>query len=279
MSDLSYTSGVTGTVHDLTDGISWGGALQLRARPWEYTLGYRNLYSRTRRAHEADINMTVVDVSALDSLMRDSDADITADSPGVLTALTESGEAWTQRAFITKSSPQSHHRAADANIDLTVVLLDGVWRRNVYTTFRQSTQASTSYLNYPYDYPYDYMAMPKAGVAVNNEHTPSPIRLRIYGPCSNPVIRIAGNRYQVDVDVPSGSRLEVDGADDPKTIRLIDQSGTVTNVFDKGVRGDGLDKGSYVFQPIPPGSHEVNWQGFDFELGVVAERSEPPWIS
>mgnify|MGYP007064541526 CR=1 FL=1 len=36
-----------------------------------------------------------------------------------------------EHAVIVKTSPQSHHRASDASIDLTIVLLDGVWRRRL----------------------------------------------------------------------------------------------------------------------------------------------------
>ena len=38
MSELTYTSGVTGQVFDLESKLSWGAALGLRSREWDYSL-------------------------------------------------------------------------------------------------------------------------------------------------------------------------------------------------------------------------------------------------
>ena len=42
--------------------------------------------------------------------------------------------------------------------------------------------------------------------------------------------------------------------------------------------GSGKDSGRYVFQPLAPGTQPISWPGgFQFDLTVCEERSEPPW--
>ena len=158
MSELTYTSGVTGQVFDLESKLSWGAALGLRSREWDYSLTYRGLGMPTRKAREVSVSMSVINPSDLDAFMRATDADIQMNQPGVITGLAESGAAWTQHAVIVKTSPQSHHRASDASIDLTIVLLDGVWRRRLDVQhFWSDVLQPGLNLDYPHDYPHDYM--------------------------------------------------------------------------------------------------------------------------
>ena len=155
MSELTYTSGVTGQVFDLESKLSWGAALGLRSREWDYSLTYRGLGMPTRKAREVSVSMSVINPSDLDAFMRATDADIQMNQPGVITGLAESGAAWTQHAVIVKTSPQSHHRASDASIDLTIVLLDGVWRRRLDVQHFWSDVLQPGLdLDYPHDYPH-----------------------------------------------------------------------------------------------------------------------------
>ena len=60
MSELTYTSGVTGQVFDLESKLSWGAALGLRSREWDYSLTYRGLGMPTRKAREVSVSMSVI---------------------------------------------------------------------------------------------------------------------------------------------------------------------------------------------------------------------------
>lgn len=279
MSSLEYVSGMTGEVFDLQGGQTLAEALEFRNREWSYSLSARNVYGQSRAPREAKATLHVIDVDGLDRLMTVLDADMVSGLPGTVRASTESGVVWTQRALLVKSEPQSHHRSADAQIDLTFVLLDGVWRHEVTSLFKWHDEDAGAWLDYPHDYPHDYGPMGMVNHVVNPDPLPNPVRFVFYGPCVNPYVVIGGNRYEVDVTVQSGGRVTVDGINDPKTITLTDNYGVESNVFDKGVRGSGRNGGSYIFQPVGAGDNTVNWPGgFDWSITVAQERSEPPWV-
>lgn len=140
----------------------------------------------------------------------------------------------------------------------------------------EPTPYEATYLDYPHDYPYDYSKSSATDSITPSVLTPSDVRLVVYGAAVNPYIIVGGNRYQVNVSVPAGGYLVVDGRE--KTIMLTLADGTVQNVFSSGVRGDGAGGGSYIFERIPAGTSEVTYDGsFGFDLGWYEEEGEPPW--
>ena len=160
---------------------------------------------------------------------------------------------------------------------LTVVLLDGGWRRETTTQHDPRTDAGSG-LDYPHDYPHDYGGMSILDTVANTSGMPQPIRLTIFGPCVNPYVIIGPNRYEVDATIPASSRLEIDGTADARTVIMISDTGLRTNLFAKAVRGTGRGSGTYIFEPLPPGTSTISWAGgFEFDLTAIEERSEPPW--
>lgn len=136
--------------------------------------------------------------------------------------------------------------------------------------------SSDAYLDYPFDYEYDYQKTSYAGSVEPSVLTPSDVHIVVYGPAVNPYVIVGGNRYEVDITVPAGGYLTVDGRD--KTIKLTLADGTVQNAFSYGVRGGGAGGGSYIFERIPSGMNEVTFDGsFGFDLGWYEEEGEPPW--
>ncbi|KAA8829342.1 hypothetical protein [Bifidobacterium tissieri] len=294
LNEIDYVSGTTGEVFDLEGDIMLGAALGLRSRDWAYSLGSRDIYSQVRKAREVTLSLYLYRMTdVLDRFMVATDADVRLSKPGWLRVYSEqptpahpsSGRdynMWRQRAYIVKSESQSHYRSADPTVDLTVVLADGVWLHPVENLYRKRGSGSTSaYLDYPYDYPYDYAGMQDIAQVTNPDPSPAPVSITFYGPCTDPYVTVAGNTYQLNgVTVPAGSRVEVDGTGEPKSIVMISENGDRTDLFDKGVRGTGLDSGTYIFQPLPSGTHTISWSGgFDFTFWVNLQRSEPPWIS
>ena len=77
------------------------------------------------------------------------------------------------------------------------------------------------------------------------------------------------------MDIPSGSYVTVNSVEGQRSIVMTAENGDITNVFDKGERGSGINGGSYIFQPLPAGEHQVQWNGFGFDLTVIQERSTP----
>lgn len=272
MNQLEYVPGIGGQSVQLDGPTSFVGiAENLRSREWEYDLGYRDLVSATRPAREVDVTFNA-DYATADELRRVADADVTARTPGIFIAQKE----WRQRGYILASNPNDIHYGR-LSTELKIALLDGAWWRLVVRSFMPSGGGSgDTYLDYPHDYPYDYEKTSYTGGITPSVLTPSDVYLVVYGPAVNPYVIVGGNRYQVNVTVPSGGYLIVDGRD--KTIMLTLADGTVQNVFSSGVRGGGAGGGSYIFEKIPAGTSEVTYDGsFGFDLGWYEEEGEPPW--
>lgn len=250
-----------------------GTGANLRGREWTDTLGYRSVTGISRPAVEATCTLTATSMTALDTARRAFDADMRANTPGTLVI----DGAWSQRALVRKSQVQKV-TPWTVTAELTLQLLDGAWRHEL-EALRYTIAPETEHgLNYPHNYPHNYGAPPGAKSITNPMTMPVPWRMTIWGPVSNPYVRIGSNLHQVDVTVPSGSRLEINSLEGERTVELIDDTGHVTNVIDKAHRGTGEDGGEYVFQPIPPGLSDVVWsQRFGFDITMIEEEMEPPW--
>lgn len=275
MHRLSYISG-TGAAEVCLDCRSAlaGTAEGVRGREWGYSIGYRSIAAATRAARECSMSVTFLDLSVADELRRLADRDVAMATPGTLAI-----DGWSQRAYITAADPSSISRAHMA-AKLTVVLLDGVWRKGHTVAFEQLTATSGDgeFLDLPYDLPYD-LGVPSTRRYVDvGEWGAAPLRFVVYGPCVNPAVRIDGNWYRVDVTVPDGGYLVVDPLATPRSVTLVAADGSTTDAFAKARRGNGSGSGEYIFQPASPGVHEVEWdRSFGFDLTWYEEEGEPPW--
>ena len=275
MRRLSYISG-TGAAEvclDCRSALS-GTAEGIRGREWGYSIGYRSITGATRAARKCSLAVTFLDLPVADELRRLADRDVATATPGTLAI-----DGWSQRAYITAADPSSISRAHMA-AELTVVLLDGVWRKGHTDSFEPLTAAAGDgeFLDLPYDLPYD-LGVPSTRRYVDvGEWGAAPLRFVVYGPCVNPAVRIDGNWYRVDVTVPDGGYMVVDPLATPRSVTVVGPDGSVTDAFPKARRGDGLGGGEYIFQPASPGTHEVEWdRSFGFDLTWYEEEGEPPW--
>lgn len=275
MRRLSYISG-TGAAEVCLDCRSAlaGTAEGVRGREWGYSIGYRSIAAATRAARECSLSVAFLDLAVADELRRLADRDVAMATPGTLAI-----DGWAQRAYITAAEPSSISRAHMA-AKLTVVLLDGVWRKGHTVAFEQLTATSGDgeFLDLPYDLPYD-LGVPSTRRYVDvGEWGAAPLRFVVYGPCVNPAVRIDGNWYRVDVTVPDGGYLVVDPLVTPRSVTLVAADGSTTDAFPKARRGNGSGSGEYIFQPASPGVHEVEWdRSFGFDLTWYEEEGEPPW--
>lgn len=275
MHRLSYISG-TGAAEVCLDCRSAlaGTAEGVRGREWGYSIGYRSIAAATRAARECSMSVTFLDLAVADELRRLADRDVAMATPGTLAV-----DGWSQRAYITAADPSSISRAHMA-AKLTVVLLDGVWRKGHTVAFEQLTATSGDgeFLDLPYDLPYD-LGVPSTRRYVDvGEWGAAPLRFVVYGPCVNPAVRVDGNWYRVDVTVPDGGYLVVDPLATPRSVTLVAADGSTTDAFAKARRGNGSGSGEYIFQPASPGVHEVEWdRSFGFDLTWYEEEGEPPW--
>lgn len=275
MRRLEYVSS-RGERHGLDGPSSWlGPAAALRGHRWSYELGWRSASSISRDAREADVDAAFTDPAALDALRDAADADMAAGAPGRLVA----GGEWSQRAYVAAFEPDVVYEPSGlVTGSLTVVLLDGAWRRERSLRILPEPDAAGEWLDLPHDWPVDYGAgRPPRAIEVEGP-LPAPVRLVVYGPASDPVVRIAGNRYEFHGEVPAGGYLEADGASFPRTVRVVAANGDERDAFAWGERGAGEGSGRYCFQPLPPGRAAVTVDGaFGVDIDWYEERGEPPW--
>lgn len=154
-----------------------------------------------------------------------------------------------------------------------------LWTREVVSRFPivVADERDAVDLDHPHDYAHDWKRGASTARSIMVDTVgPAEFRLIVYGPASNPFVVVGGNRYQVDVAVPAGSRLELDTRD--RTVRLVGAFGDVTNCYDQRVRGR-RGGGSYAFQPLPRGISDVQCDNtFGFDVMVHDERTEPAWV-
>lgn len=270
---LDYVSGYDGSAVQLGDGLMHvGEAVDVRSRQWSYTLGRNCIAGAMRAAREVAADLTCIGLEQLDRARHIFDRDVQTGAGG---ELVYAGE-WRTRALVVAQSPSEVCRDL-VTAALTIVLMDGVWRRRheLYVPL-PSTEPERGDLDYPYDYPYD-LAKPVPSRRVDaSEWGESAVGFVIYGPAAEPAIEIGGNTYQVLRDVGIGERVEVDGIS--RTVELVTAGGDRVNVAGDAVRGRGYGGGSYIFQPLPPGGSEVIADGsFAFDVIWYDEEGEPPW--
>jgi len=278
--ELAYTSGLTGERFDVSDylTVDFEAALELRGREWEYTIRGGGLTGVSRKRREVSVDAHYGDVSTFDSLMRVFDADMASGKPGTLEAVNGLGETWRQSCYVVKSEASTHPGAVDAYAQLSIVLLDGVWRHDMpVVSYVPSSANDSTGLDLPADMGYDLAVSRPSCMVSNRMRTPMSFRLVVYGAVSNPSLTIGGNVYRLNGDVPAGGYVTVDSLS--KTIMLTNADGSDVNVFSWGVRGSGLNRGQYIFQPIPAGDSIVELgSGFGFDLTVVEENGDPTWL-
>lgn len=276
-SRICYVSGADPTASVELDGAgAWlGTATGLRGRAWGYSLAARGLSGVTRQAREVSVEAAFSDASKADLLRHLADRDVATGAPGRICA--GAGREWFQRAYITSFSPKAVC-GGYLSADMTIVLLDGAWSRLRMATFEISENAVEDGCDLPCDLPYDVGSPRPASFVEASQWAESPARLRIYGPCAGPRVRIGQNDYQAFVAVPAGGNLVIDGL--AKTATLTYENGDTRDVFASCLRGTGIGGGAYAFQPLPAGSPEVSWDGtFKFDLEWYEQEGEPPWAS
>lgn len=212
-------------------------------------------------------------IAARNKLADVCETDVLAGEPGALRI----GE-WSLRCYVIGSASDAwwyDDRVMAAN--LTILAPDPVWTREQAQDYVPERGGQTSVLgkDYPHGYPYDYAAQRTVRPYILDARSPAACRITVYGPAKSPYVWIGANRYKVDVDVPAGGLLIIDGR--AKTIRLRDIDGNETDAYtarQRGARGSG----DYVFERVAPGYNAVSWDGsFGFEVRAYVERSAPEW--
>lgn len=249
----------------------------------EYGVDYNMVRNTvTRFSHDPKEYKLPITISAatqeegaalLDRLQQAFDHDVRANKAGRI----EIDDYWT-KAFVTTFglSCDDSFGLWEVEVETKVLLPDPVWvleRKRAFSTARDDDAAGG--LNYPHNYPFNFYSGVTVDSIDNDLSWPCAVKIIIYGAASNPYVYIGSNRYEVDVEVPEGGLLIIDGLDKSQ-IELRDRYGNVQNVFNRRISGT-QGSGTYIFEPIPSGVNPVTWDGsFDFDVILCGERSWPP---
>ena len=181
MPSLVYTSGTGGISVPLDGPDTYAGtAAGIRGREWGYSLGYMSLSGVTRAARECSLTVAFADEAEADRLRHVTDRDMLNGTPGTISAV-----GWEQRAYIVKCAPgtiaEGWHDA-----DLTVVLLDGVWRRGHTEQYgpRHAAANAGDSLDLPHDLPCDLAAPSARQYIETGEWGAAPLKAVVYGRAS-----------------------------------------------------------------------------------------------
>lgn len=274
MYEIEYVTGTGDRTIGLDgDDLYAGLALALHSSEWSYELGYRSIGSTNRKARSVDVDITSVMDASMDEFRRLVDRDVALRTPG--TIVYRGGLS--QRCYLVKSDP-SGAVGRFKSVKFSCVLLDGAWSRPVTTSFTVQEATAGTDLDFEFDFEHDLMATALVSALSSGSLLSSPMSMTIYGPASSPYVVIDGNRYIVDVNVPAGGYLVIDGREGIKTVRMTASNGDVTDCFAKAHRGSGLDGGEYAFQPIAPGRHTVSWpNSFGFDVTIYEQEAALPW--
>lgn len=270
MRSVVYQSGTGFERIELNGGsIAVGAPNSLHSRAWAYDVEYRGISGVSRKSRKETVSM-VAEKAAADRFAAVCDRDVQEGTPGKL----HIGDWW-QRCYVVEIDTKEIARRM-VSLKLTVILVDGVWRRGKTFEFSNLNEGEESDdLDMPYDLPHDLALVPMALESIEGgEWGESAMLITVYGSAINPAVVIGGNVYKVNVEVPAGSRLEIDGIG--RTVKLIGDDGTVKDCFGDAERGSGKDGGSYIFQPLPIGASSVSWdKSFSFFVTVYEESGAP----
>lgn len=253
-------------------GLYVGNPGGLLSREWSYSVGYRGLTGVTRAARSESFDAVFLDLKKADLLRRVCDRDMANGTPGRVYV----GE-WFQRAYITASS-SGKVGSGYMTGKLTIVLLDGLWRRKHVVEIRPQTGASSDSDggDLPRDLPCDLPALSSRSSVEVDAWQPCPVGFTAYGPLDAFSITLGGNVYKVAASVPDGARLTVDPIS--RSVTIIDRDGSEADAFPQASRGTGLGSGSYIFEPVGIGANELTFAGSpSFDIEWYEEEGEPPW--
>ena len=259
------------------DSPYWADPDDLRSWEFDYEVANLRVTRFTRDLREVELHISCMaepgDGRALmEALDRALERDTKTGEPGTLEL-----DGYVMPVFCVGNVLDGDGSFADTEMERTVrfVYAQPEWVREDAFRYEKASEDYDAALAFPFDFAADMQAARLRDMADNDTGAPADIRLDIDGPCTNPAVTVAGNIYEVDVTVPAGATLTIDGRDRTK-IPLVLADGSVHNVFANRRRG-ARGSGAYCFERVPEGALSVEWDNsFSFTLTVYDARGCPP---
>lgn len=185
---------------------------------------------------------------------------------------------WYVRCWIVGCSPTDYWMDDRlAELDLTLLVEDPGWVMEHSLTLvpEEGDGGGSTGFDFPHDYPVEFRRERLSRQVWNGGMEPMDFLWRAYGPCEDPWVRVGGDLHGVNVDVPAGSRLEVDSR--ARTAVLVSADGSVEGVYGSRVPG-AEGSGTYLFERVPLGSSSLSWDNsFRMDFVTYEVRTACPW--
>lgn len=236
---------------------------------FKITRMYRNIITKRIGLHVRDgyIGETYYTFrEAMDNLYDVCDYDVITGKMGKLYV-----NGTYMKCFITASTKTNQWMVqGSSNAEIEITASEPVWIDEKNAIYEEESQEETEITHvYPFGYPYGYPIHYFRRTVKNTSFVPADFRMRIYGPCVNPSISIAGHVYKVLSTAVEGEYFEIDS--DSKTVYLHSGS-SQTNMF------NARYKDSNIFEKIPVGESVLSADGaYTVEVTVYGKRGEPKW--
>lgn len=154
-------------------------------------------------------------------------------------------------------------------INVGIATDDSYWIKETSYTADFSSSSARTVTKYPFTYPFTY-SVPKTVNVVNDSFTDTDMIMRIYGRCTNPIINISDNTYQLYVTLNAEEYAEIDTF--KKTITKYSSNGVRSNIF------NSRNKNYDTFRKIPQGSFNITTVGVEkVDIVLIERRGEPRW--
>lgn len=272
----SMAFGVGGPLHYLEHELrDWGWSYSTGAASGRVTSFSRGKASKLSFPVGIAADTEQEGVELRNRLLAIGEADIAARTPGRLSI----GE-WYLPCWIIGGEPTNYWMDDRyAEFDLTLLAEELGWVRETELRFVPETgpDSAQGSLDFRFDFPFEFKRERLSKVVPNDGMGPCRFLWRVYGPATNPYIRIGPNLYKVNVDVPAGARLEVDARESAKTVTVIGSDGSEANAYDlreRGMKGSG----SYIFEPVREGDNVLSWDNtFAFDIVLYHVSSAAPY--
>jgi len=162
-------------------------------------------------------------------------------------------------------------------LKLTVVAADPIWLTDRVISMPATITPGAATVQQIADFPFtgaenDFWCDLESIVHTQNVGIePCDFRLRVFGPATNPIVRIGGHPYGVTAVIAVDEYLEIDSA--AGTVYQVQSNGTRLNKF------NSRNKTQSVFDKVPAGNVDITKNGqYAVEIVLRQKGSVPKWI-
>ena len=233
-----------------------GGRAVSRRRPIQEKALVLDVFADTQEEHD----------EALDRLHDVTDYDVCTLSPGRLWINDQYIRCFVYVSVKTLDRDWTTYTV----VGLTLRAVSPAWTAEQTVTRLPvaAESADGSGKHYEGKYSYRYTEGNDACRFYNDTHSPAPMIIKIFGPCSAPSVYIGGNEYAINGDIESGEYVMIDQVE--KHITKVAANGVKSNLFNR--RKKSVD--NFLYAPV--GDIGITCSGdFACEVTFLTQRSEP----